>query len=162
MRLGLAFLFLPALAHAQTTFSKWPEEEPPPPPPPAPAPDPDDNRRILGAGSGIGGGYVAGTLHASDGTTRQLETGSFLFPTLEATVFIDRNELFSIDATVPLTSLGITWVLIGGFAWSMDTFFCVNPGSDHVRFVGGAGVGFTAFTGSLGTGSSFRIPAQLG
>ena len=128
------------------------------PPEPKPKPDPEeDRRRVIGFGTAIGGGVSAGS-----NATTNFVNAELVLPTFEARLLFGKSELVAIEASLPVTANVITSAIVGGFAWATDVFVTLNPGTDHVRFIGGLGLGFTAFTADIGSGSAIRVPADIG
>lgn len=140
-RLGLAMVAIGALARA----------------------DDPARHRIVGIGSGIGGGFAAVTLTGPAGSTSTTSTTlpAFMLPTLEGQVFLTKHE-WSIDLTIPLTNILVVSGVVGGFFFQADAFFNANFGRGLVRFVAGPGLGFTAVSARSVSGAAFRAPAELG
>ena len=155
----------------------------PPPPPPGGSPDkpppdeparpvsrgPTPRERIIGFGTAIGGGVQTLTSVSSTGSTSTTNlgdvTGALMLPSLEVQVFLPRE--YSIDLSVPLTTMILVSAIAKGYYLSADLMFNINAGSGATRFLLGPGIGFTAAKFSAGTLSTptmalVRVPGQIG
>jgi hypothetical protein len=120
--------------------------------------------RVVGLGTGAGGGFAAVTLTSPTGQvmrTGSALTAALMLPTLEAQVFLNKRE-WSIDVTVPLTNTLVLAATVGGLFFNMDAFFNFNLGGDVVRFVIGPGVGFGVVSYAGISGASLRVPIEAG
>ncbi|MBL8739898.1 MAG: hypothetical protein JNK04_02355 [Myxococcales bacterium] len=163
----LAALAPVSMAHAQVAGdppAEAVEAAPVAPPETKPAEPPAEektNQRVFGLGVGAGGGVGAVSV-TSTGSTATGVVPLIYLPTIETQIFIPDTDGFSIDISVPITTIVIGSIGLEGLWLETDAFFNFGPGGQNVRLVAGPGIGFNAFSYQDTSFGGIRFLGELG